>query len=237
VGIYFPESSTGRPGEGKGGAVFVRDGAIASVINSPLMFSNNLAANDLGLPTDNDNVFGTIALLSSPAPVPYQFPLSVVNATASNDDLIGTAGNDVITGLAGNDRLTGLTGNDQLVGDLGADTLDGNENDDRLLGGIGNDQLHGGSGNDRLDGGKGRDTLLGGSDRDLFVLRRRDGRDTIRDFRDRQDRLVLSGGLRFKNLTIRQLGRNTSISAGGEALAILVGVRSAQITAADFVLG
>ncbi|MBD2464075.1 hypothetical protein H6G89_24030 [Oscillatoria sp. FACHB-1407] len=237
LGIYFPEASTGLPGQGKGGAIFVRDGAIASVIDNAMTFQGNVAADDLGLPIDNDNVFGAIAQIVSRTPAPGQTPLSTPIATASNDDLKGTTGNDIINGLSGNDRLTGLAGNDQLVGDLGSDLLEGNENNDQLLGGVGNDQLRGGSGSDRLDGGKGRDTLFGGSDRDLFVLRRRDGRDTIQDFRDRQDRLALSGGLRFQNLTVRQVGRNTLISAGSEALAFLKGVRAAQITAADFVLG
>lgn len=171
-------------------------------------------------------------------------PQSVVTGTPDNDNLNGGTGNDTIGGGGGNDVITGEDGDDILNGDAGNDLLrGGSANDqlnglggnDRLSGGDGNDILNGGGGNDRLLGGKGSDRLRGGKGRDIFALERGPGRDRIEDFRDRVDRLGLTPGLRFRQLTIEQKGRNTLIRVGSDDLALLVGVRAAQITAADFV--
>lgn len=141
----------------------------------------------------------------------------------SNDVINGQGGNDTIRGLGGDDLLRGGTGNDSLFG------------------GLGNDYLVGDDGNDLLDGGLGQDTLVGGSGSDRFVLTRLSGPDTIVDFTDGQDRLALSAGLRFNQLTIAQgTGANandTLISATniGGLLAILTGVNSNTITSVDFV--
>lgn len=114
------------------------------------------------------------------------------------------------------------------------DTLIGNSDDERLLGLKGNDVLNGGEGGDRLWGGKGSDRLTGGAGRDWFVLEKKGGKDTIRDFQDRQDRLGLATSLKFNQLDITQKGRNTIISFGDEQLALLLNIRKNQITKADF---
>ncbi|MBD2088572.1 hypothetical protein H6F67_01645 [Microcoleus sp. FACHB-1515] len=115
------------------------------------------------------------------------------------------------------------------------DTLIGTSDDERLLGLKGNDVLNGGEGSDRLWGGKGSDRLTGGASRDWFVLEKKGGKDTVRDFQDRQDRIGLATGLKFNQLDITQTGRNTLISFGNERLAVLLNVRKNQITKADFV--
>ena len=134
-----------------------------------------------------------------------------------NNDLAGKNGNDRLFGMDGRDNLLGGTGRDVLNGGNGADTLQGgDQNDvlnggganDRLFGGAGSDKLNGGSGNDRLDGGAGVDVLKGGggADRldggagndqmwgnagaDTFVFA--SGRDTIRDFENDSDTIVIS---------------------------------------------
>jgi len=67
------------------------------------------------------------------------------------------------------------------------------------------------------------------------------GTETISDFRDGQDRLGLSGGLTFEQLTIAQgtgtNARNTliSIDSTDELLASLTEVQSSMITSGDFV--
>ena len=116
-------------------------------------------------------------------------------------------------------------GNDTITGTLGAD---------RLLGLGGNDTISGGDGNDFLDGGKGKDTLSGGKGKDKFLLGRGFGRDLIQDFQDKQDKLVLAGKLKFKDLDILQRGKGTLVSAGKEQLAFLKNVDADLITAADF---
>lgn len=143
----------------------------------------------------------------------------IMNGTGRGDRFTGTQGDDVLNGGAGNDRLIGNDGNDVLVG------------------GTGNDFLDGGAGSDRLSGGPGNDTLIGGAGSDVFVLERGKGRDLIRDFQDQQDKLELGRGMSFSDLKLTRSGRNTIVSIGQDQLAILVGVKVNQITAADFTTG
>lgn len=134
-------------------------------------------------------------------------PKGKIIGTRENDRLAGTAKDDLIRGLKGNDTLNGRGGNDILVGGLG---------------------------NDTLKGGVGDDVLRGGAGKDTFFLQN-NGIDTIQSFSDGQDKLKLTGGLTFGSLTITQQGGDTLISAGSSQFAILVGVNTSQITAADFV--
>ncbi|MBI4780752.1 MAG: hypothetical protein HY785_05455 [Oscillatoriophycideae cyanobacterium NC_groundwater_1537_Pr4_S-0.65um_50_18] len=128
-------------------------------------------------------------------------------------------------GTSGNDRLTGTAAKDTLLG------LDGN---DKLTGSGDNDILRGGKGNDQLWGGTGNDVLKGDRGRDIFALESGVGRDLIKDFSDRQDKLGLTSGLSFKDLKIIQRGGSILVSAGNDQLATISGVRVNQITAADF---
>ncbi|NJO39967.1 MAG: ExeM/NucH family extracellular endonuclease [Cyanobacteria bacterium CRU_2_1] len=103
----------------------------------------------------------------------------------------------------------------------------------------GNDTLIGGTGDDQLNGGAGDDVLTGGTGRDRFVLSLTPGTDTITDFTDGEDLFALSG-LAFNQLTIAQgtgaNANNTLISDSSQSiLAILQGIQSSSITAADFV--
>ena len=150
------------------------------------------------------------------------------------DRLIGGRGNDFLLGGSGNDVMKGGGGRDTLQGERGNDNLNGGGGRDELDGGAGRDTLRGGGGNDELDGGKGSDTVTGGGGRDAFVLRTGSGQDTIRDFRNGQDRLRING-ISFSNLSIEAQGNNTLISRGNDSLAILNGVQAATITEADFV--
>ncbi|MHC5824438.1 MAG: calcium-binding protein, partial [Nostoc sp.] len=100
---------------------------------------------------------------------------------------------DVINGQGGNDRIDGKSGNDLLRGGAGYDTLLGGTGNDTLLGGTDVDSLIGGAGNDILVGGTGYDTLTGGSGRDQFIYQTlSDGNDTITDFNQSEDKLVLT---------------------------------------------
>jgi Ca2+-binding RTX toxin-like protein len=148
-------------------------------------------------------------------PIPND-PSQPNNPTPNPPNNQPTSGNDQLLGSPGKDRISGLDGNDRILG------LDGN---DRLIGGNGNDELWGGTGNNKLTGGKGRD---------VFVLEPGRGRTVITDFRDRQDKLGLTDGLQFQDLTIVQRGSRTAIAFERDLLAILPGVDANQITAADF---
>jgi len=97
-------------------------------------------------------------------------------------------------------------------------------------------------GDDTLIGGLGRDQLFGGAGSDLFVLTPNNGTDTIWDYEDGQDLILLEGGLTFNDLTISGRGRHKTLirlnkpgdSSDGQLLAILHGVNFQQITEADF---
>ena len=121
------------------------------------------------------------------------------------------------------------TGNNQFEGGDGNDTLTGTTSDDQLSGYAGDDILRGGLGNDQLSGGAGIDT---------FVLAPGEGTDTITDFMVDQDRIGLAEGLSFGQLTITQDGSDTLIklTSDNEILAILSGVQSNSLTAADFII-
>ncbi|MEH2149068.1 calcium-binding protein [Nostoc sp.] len=149
--------------------------------------------------------------------------------------LNGGNGIDVLLGSDYNDLLNGNDGADALYGNKGNDILNGGKGNDLLLGGQGNDILNGGDNADALYGGKGNDTLNGGGGADTFFFAVGDGSDTIEDFSDRTDKIGLTGGLRFGQLTISSSGSNTLISYGTETLATLTGINSSLITSADFV--
>ena len=100
---------------------------------------------------------------------------------------------DVINSQGGDDRIDGKSGNDLLRGGTGKDTLLGGADNDILVGGVGNDSLIGGAGNDILIGGADNNTLTGGSGNDQFIYQTLSyPGDTITDFNQSQDKLVLT---------------------------------------------
>lgn len=151
-----------------------------------------------------------------------------------NDDLNGNAGNDLLFGGQDNDTLKGGGGNDFLNGDINDDQLLGNSGNDTLDGGEGQDVLHGGQGEDILDGGLGNDFLFSDLGADQFVLRSGNGTDTILDYIDGTDLLLLDG-LTFNQLTISAGIGQTVISSNDEVLAFLIGVNATDFSSDDFV--
>ena len=157
-----------------------------------------------------------------------------------NDSLFGGLGNDLLYGNQGEDILNGNHGNDTVYGGKGNDIVRGRKNDDLILGNLGDDNLFGDWGNDTLIGGQGNDSLIGGAGNDLFVLGPATVVDAIADFQVGQDRLGLSGGLRFEQLAIAPgtgiSARDTfvRIAANQELLTILSNVPASSITSAAF---
>ncbi|MEM9449486.1 MAG: Calx-beta domain-containing protein [Cyanobacteria bacterium P01_E01_bin.6] len=167
-----------------------------------------------------------------------------LNGASGNDIVRGLAGNDKLRGFAGNDRVVGGGGNDRLIGGADDDVLRGGGGNDRLKGGAGNDKLNGGGGNDRLkggagsdelNGGRGDDRLIGGADSDIFVLKKGQGTDFIRDFNIGEDMIELRGSLSFSDLSFQQQGNKALIIAGNAELATLRGVQANQLDQASFV--
>lgn len=141
-----------------------------------------------------------------------------------------------LNGGNGKDTLIGNDGDDNLNGGNGQDVLVGNGGNDTLLGGNGVDLLSGGAGNDLLNGGAGNDLLNGGAGKDIFVLvRNGNGTDTIEDFTVGQDKIGLSGGLNFAQLSFVDMNGSAAIRFGAATLAVLTGVNSNQLTQTSFV--
>jgi Ca2+-binding RTX toxin-like protein len=154
---------------------------------------------------------------------------NIINGTTKADNLVGTEGIDLINGRAGKDKIQGLAGNDIISGGTGNDTIKGND---------GNDQITGNSGKDILDGGLGSDTLIGGIGHDSFVLRVGEGTDLVSDYKDRQDKFILSSGLQFSDLTLVQNGNNTQIqlTTTDEVLATVNSVTVNVLNSEDFIV-
>ena len=136
--------------------------------------------------------------------------------------------------------MLGDDGNDLLFGNQDNDTLLGGAGNDTLFGGAGDDSLFGGIGDDCLSGDQGRDTLTGGAGNDTFAIGRLTEADVITDFTDLSDRIRLTAGLTFSQLTI-SAGAGTSpstiiqLTSTKETLATLLGVAPSAIGTADFI--
>jgi len=164
-------------------------------------------------------------------------PANKIYGFGGNDVIVGNIGNDQLFGGDGNDTLWAGDGNDLLYGDGGNDRLSGDNGNNTLFGGIGDDQLLGGAGNDSLYGGLGNDVLTGGYGADTFVLASGQGTDSITDFKVGEDKLALSGGLKFGQLLIQQQGSQTSIvdSSNNQVLVKLDNITSTTLLAQTFI--
>lgn len=124
-----------------------------------------------------------------------------LNGGGGNDTLNGGSGHDILRGGGGSDQIIGGASKDTLSGGAGSDSLVGGGGKDNLKGNGGDDTLSGGAGVDYLSGGKGADTLEGGAGKDRFEFTKRSGTDTIMDFENDTDTILLDtdlwgGGLR-----------------------------------------
>ncbi|MEH2083719.1 MAG: DUF4347 domain-containing protein [Nostoc sp.] len=136
-----------------------------------------------------------------------------VNGFDNSDDVInGQGGYDRIDGLSGNDLLRSGAGyeEDTLIGGAGDDTLIGGGGQDSLIGGAGNDILFASEGNDILIGDTGNDilfasyfddTLTGGSGNDQFVYQASSIGNTITDFNQSEDKLIITDWLKSRGYT------------------------------------
>jgi Ca2+-binding RTX toxin-like protein len=106
-----------------------------------------------------------------------------------------------------------------------------------------NDELLGGDGDDYLSGDKGSDTLTGGGGSDVFLLQHGSGEssiasaDLIADFELGTDKLGLSRGIQFEQLTITENtggGVVIQVANTGDYLAVVAGVT--ELTADDFLV-
>ena len=88
---------------------------------------------------------------------------------------------------------------DKIKGGNLSDKIEGLKGNDSLWGKRGNDTIFGGEGNDRIAGDQGDDVLWGGKGKDLFTaLKKKNGVDTIKDFKKGQDKILVGSLKKIK---------------------------------------
>jgi Ca2+-binding RTX toxin-like protein len=199
---------------------------VSNAVNGSVTFSNSNV-----IFTPSTNFTGNASFNYSISDGRLGGTSSATVSVAVGGTQIGGSGNDTLTGTAENDSLNGRRGNDSLIGNAGNDTLIGGKDTDFLVGSAGNDLLNGDNGNDTLRGGPGSDTLTGGNDQDIFVFASGEGIDTISDFKFDTDKIGLTEGLTFGNLSFS----GNQILMGNDVLAVLTGVNTNTLTASNFV--
>lgn len=149
------------------------------------------------------------------------------------DNLYGRSNEDLVLRIGF--TITGTAKANWLEGDDGRDKLAGLGGNDDLFGRAGNDAMSGGDGADQLDGGRGADTLTGGAGRDTFVLHSHSGNDTVTDFQNGIDRILIrTSDNRFADLTIIEVEAGVRIRSDGATI-LLRGADLSDINAADFI--
>jgi uncharacterized protein YdeI (BOF family) len=178
---------------------------------------------------------------------------NTVNGNDGNDQIFGGENNDILSGNRGLDFIAGGGGNDIIFGGKDDDTLTGNRGQDMLFGNIGNDLLFGSKDSDFLDGGEGNDTLsgdmgqdflTGGPGNDVFVLSAATAAtdlataDRILDFESGFDRIQLSPGLTFADLSLAATDLGTAIRVGqfNQVLGIVDNLTPEMLSANDFMV-
>ena len=151
------------------------------------------------------------------------------------DTLIAGKGADLVIGGQGADSIEGNNGHDLLRGGLGDDTMNGGHGNDMIFGGAGNDVLDGSGGRDRLVGNQGDDVLTGGAAADMFIFGTSSGNDTVTDFRQGTDLVVLRPLDDFDDV-LAHLSDSVdgAVIDFGSSSITLIGVTASQLTTDDF---
>lgn len=165
-----------------------------------------------------------------------------IYAGEGNNLILAGDGNDLVYAGAGDDEILGGAGNDSLYAGEGANWINGGDGNDLIFAGAGNDTIYGGAGDNTLNAGEGNnlifsignDVINAGSGSDRFVLGAGSGVATINRF-GLNDRIQLTGGLTFADLTVTGNNREATISVGSDAIAILKNFSAAQVNAGLFV--
>ncbi|WP_420332731.1 DUF5801 repeats-in-toxin domain-containing protein [Roseibium sp.] len=217
-----------------GGGVNLLDGGQGS---DTADYSNNpegiFARLDRGWVTDISNLaLGGSSLLAG-----------IANNTVEHDDLVSV---ENITGSDFDDSITGNNEANTILGGDGDDFIVGLGGNDVLIGGDGNDRLLASQGDSKLIGGKGRDNLVGGVDADTFVFAAGEGSNTaagadvVSFFQNGIDKITITGGLTFANLTISDDGfGNTTIfdNVNAQYIAVISGTSASDLDLSDFTFG
>jgi uncharacterized delta-60 repeat protein len=163
---------------------------------------------------------------------------SGIDTLKNIEQIRGSEFADVISMDDGANTVVGMGGNDKIWGRGG---------DDSIVGGSGNDELHADYGAvtgvvsvDTLDGGIGDDRLIG-SDNTRYLFGLNSGQDKIENWQpaaliDLQEIPGLPDVATFIAANVSQVGTDTLINLGGGNTITLVGVSTANLTEANFLL-
>ncbi len=226
------------------------DGGGSDTLDFSALPTNNVYSLDMnqGKPLTAKSALGDLGYYLEPSQLPPGADRDRVYTTetfgtyiafgADLENLVGSPGNDQVLGNKLPNSILGSAGNDTISGGRQSDSLDGGEGGDYIYGDKGMDLLTGGGGADLLRGGQGNDTIITGVGIDGIVLQPDGGTDTIVDFADGVDWLVLVDGLRFEQLSIVPSGNDTEILIGstGQVLALLPGMPLSSIGQSDFLI-
>ena len=226
------------------------DGGGSDTLDFSALPANNVYSLDMnqGKPLTAKSALGDLGYYLQPSQVALGADRDRVYTTetfgtyiafgADIENLVGSPGKDQVLGNELANSILGSAGNDTVSGGRQSDSLDGGEGGDYIYGDKGMDVLTGGGGADLLRGGRGNDTIITGVGIDGIVLELGGGTDTIVDFADGVDLLVLVDGLRFEQLSIVPSGNDTEIRIGstGQVLALLPGIALSSIGQSDFLI-
>ena len=136
-----------------------------------------------------------------------------IEGNRGRNKLSGGAGDDLLQGLGGRDDLRGGAGIDVLQGGSGRDKLVDREGSTVFDGGGDNDSMTGGRAADFFAGGRGDDVLHLGGGHDVIAFHKGDGTDHVEG--ERQDAVLVLGGIRYQDLLFRKDGSDLVLQTGG----------------------
>lgn len=157
--------------------------------------------------------------------------VSANNLIASNEMINFGNGNNIFSAVEGRNTITTAADDDIIYADA---------SDDLIYAGAGNDLIYADEGNNIIDGGTGNNTIYSGSGYDLFVLNPGEGTNTIMNFENDKDLLLVTGGITFEQLSITQgsdggeLFTQISVANSNDILANLNWVQADSITSSSF---
>lgn len=158
-----------------------------------------------------------------------------VDGTKGKDNLTGTAFDDILLGFGGDDTVKCIAGNDEVNGGGGRDNISGGGGDDLLMGGRGIDTIKGFADDDTIMSGVGSDLVNAGQGDDTVVLEMGNGVDQVRGYGNGNDKLGLTGNMRFNRLKIEDVSGGVRISFRGDELALIRGIDANELGRRDFI--
>ena len=133
----------------------------------------------------------------------------------------------------GNNTIYANDSNNRITVGNGKNTLFAGSGNDVIISGSGDDLIYANDGNNVISAGAGDNIVYSGSGADRFILNPK-GNTTIIGFGN-NDRIALGGGLKFTNLTLKQVGADTVLSVGMTSIATLKWTQSSSVNAGLFI--